>query len=998
MKKIFKLLPVALGLIALASCSSDDLFNEGEAVAQIESQGDAANVGIEDLYSTGIMRSAHTASKALKWVTGDQFRIYDAELSKFDTYEFSAETGAFTRKYTTAQRVANDDITYAVFPGENVSWTNFNESNGEVKVVMTIPEAITYNGSTEKNFDGTLAYVSNLPMTGAAQYDATYGAKVPVMKYMTAVLAVKLDNVQSKATWLKLSANKPLSGNFEAVLKDEAVLVESADAATIVAPKNHIYVNIANAPRSRAIVYLPVIVDTYTTLKVQYTTDGATSTTATVASDDAGASWTWYDIKEFATGSPASITTTRGGSKLPNSVLDAAFDFKLDTHTPEALTTVLSDRRDVTGSLNLNIDYLQFSKSETASTDAQWYTIKVPNMAADEIHIKMPNGIKNGDSAPDNNRSKLVIADADATSPYTGKIILDLESTGAITNGTNKLEVEVNLKEAAIDMVGDWSDADGGITFKAANNITFGDGTTTTTLNETPSFTTDVKGKLTIAAAASVNNSSSAFVSIGTSSITDVDIQGYIGYINTKNATTVMSGAGQADIMIVEGNTEFNLANEAIAVKNSLTVQKPVTITMKQGYIKKLVLNNRAAFTPDANMCTVKLNNGSEQGNVAFGSIEASTAFASSYPTGKNMYNYITFTESQWNGKPIGATFTATYAADGDIYTANELASAPDATAKTLRVDVDLQGKNWTPITTSTGFDGNSKTIKNLELTAAERVSTTFATHAGIGLFSEVSGAVDIKNFTLNGVNWKPLADLTTGTNKYSDFANVGSVAGIVSANANFYGITVTGATLDGSNRTDVFNVGGLIGLAKAGVNIGGAAAGQPNSVTAAIKGYYSLGGLIGSVAQTAANTITVQKNTVRPTFEETTSLASGMNSDDNFGKIGDLIGSIDDATGTVDVKNTNTITAFVASNRAALNFNQHKNYYIKSTTPTVVQEQYFTGAANTAGAANLVGFSVTGAIFHYNGVTQTNSVGTANANWVSTDSKAWNMFTTTAY
>ena len=480
MKKIFKLLPVALGLIALASCSSDDLFNEGGAVAQIETQGDAANVGVEDLYSTGITRSAHTASKALKWVTGDQFRIYDAELSKFDTYEFSHETSAFTRKYTT-QRVANDAITYAVFPGENVSWTNFDEATGDVKDVMTIPEAITYNGSTEKNFDGTLAYVSNLPMTGAAQYDATYGAKVPQMKYMTAVLAVTLDNVQSKATWLKLSADKPLSGNFEAVLKDEAVLTKSADAATIVAPKNYIYVNIADAPRSRAIVYLPVIVDTYTTLKVEYTTDGAASTTATVASDDATASWTWIEIKDFV-GSATSFTTTRGGSKQANSVLDAAFDFKLDTHTPEALTTVLSDRRSVTGSLNLNIDYLQFSEDES-NTDAKWYTIKVPNMAADEVHIKMPNGIDNKTK----NRSKLVIADADATNPYTGKIIFDLSdgtTAATVDNGLGtSLAIDVNLLNADVELVGNYAATNLGI--KNAKSLKFGDGTVATTVDGT---------------------------------------------------------------------------------------------------------------------------------------------------------------------------------------------------------------------------------------------------------------------------------------------------------------------------------------------------------------------------------------------------------------------------------------------------------------------------------------------------------------------------------
>lgn len=993
MKKIFKLLPVALGLIAMASCSNDDFFGEKSADLQ-EFGGDAANVTVEDLYST--TRSAHTAAKAVKWCDGDQFRIYNADLSKFDTYEFATSTRAFTRKYST-QRVANDDITYAVFPSNQVSYTEYDEATEDVKVVMTIPSTITYNGSSEKDFDGTLAYLSNLPMTGAAEYDATYGANVPLMKYMTGIVMVTLDNVQSKATWLKLSADKPLAGAFVATLGDATVLQE-ADDDVIAEPKNSIYVNIANAPRSRAIVYLPVIVGTYSSLKVEYTTGLATSTVATVAADDAAAlattpvGVTWTEIKQFATGTPASVTVPRAGS-VSGSVLEADYNFQLDTHTPEALSVVLSDRASVTKNLLLNIDYLEFT---SIADDAKWYTIKVPNMKADTVRIQMPNGINNNTI----NRSKLVIADADDSAPYEGTIVFDLtdQATGVISNGTNKLGVEVNLAKANVTLAGDWTNADGGITFTAANNVNLGDGETATKINETPTFTTDVTGKLTIANNATVNNASSSFIAIKGSGITEVDIKGYVGYLNTYNATTVMSGKGQADIIIVEGDTEFDLANEGEAVKNSLTVQAPVTITMKQGYLKKLVLNNSDAFAADTKVVNVKLNNGDEQGNVAFGSIVKSSSFT--FASGKNLYNYIKFTESDWNGEPIGASFTATYASDADIYTANELASTPGTQQTTLRVDVNLKDKNWTPIAKSADFDGNGKTIKNLNLTQKTAATSAYTTHTGIGLFSTVTNTVTIKNFTLNGVKWDQPADYIEGTgttiNRFYDNANVGAVVGVASAAATFMGIKVQNATFNATAlRDDVNNVGGLIGQATAAVVIGATGAANANNISASITGYYGLGGVIGEY-KTATGTITFTNNTVAPTFTVNKTLAANKQSDVNYGKVGDLVGTITaDGTSpapTVNVLTTsgssNTITSGIAGKKQDLKFHQHKNYYAVSVDET--QEQYYFGCMADN---NWVGFSASAAILQKDGATQKNRyTATGNSVKVTTGSDRTNF------
>ena len=994
MKKIFKLLPVALGLIALASCSSDDLFNEGGAVAQIETQGDAANVGVEDLYSTGITRSAHTASKALKWVTGDQFRIYDAELSKFDTYEFSAETSAFTRKYTT-QRVANDAITYAVFPGENVSWTNFDEATGDVKVVMTIPTFITYNGNSEKNFDGTLAYVSNLPMTGAAQYDETYGAKVPQMKYMTAVLAVTLDNAQSKATWLKLSADKPLSGNFEAVLKDEAVLTKSADAATIVEPKNYIYVNIADAPRSRAIVYLPVIVDTYESLKVEYTTaDSYTVETIEAADTSDPSQFQWKTIKNFAT--PESpITTTRGGSKQANSVLDAAFDFQLDTHTPEALTTVLSDRRDVTGALNLNIDYLQFSKTETESSDAKWYTIKVPNMKADEVHIKMPTGIDNNTK----NRSKLVIADADATNPYTGKIILDLESaTTGINNDVSgtALSIEVNLKEAAIDMVGDWNDAKN-FTLTKARAFQIGDGATTTTFNGNAEGhvvkLTDITESMTITAATNVTGNLSIPATSEAKKSFLLNINGTVsGQVNAVYANTTVTGL-VTSYLYTNGDVTIEQATGDDAVGTLRLNGNNQNIYLKKGNIGNIDTGVDANSKYSANLYN------EETGKTTIGAIKTEVTVYKKGETPAADANYkmwLKFKGSKWFGEKA-----TKYVATGNIYTASQLAGIDGTVTDGYKLwnDIDLKEVNWVGVNMENDFDGQGYTIANLNLT--QKDAGTARTNNGNGLFRQVSGAnKTIKNFTLKNVEWKQPKDLTTGTAaKLYENANIGAVAGIVSAAATFQGITVEDAEFDGSLRTDVYNVGGLIGKASADVTIGGSTAGQENSVEVTIKGYHSLGGLIGLFDCETAATATLEKNTVAPEFTETTGLATGMNSDDNFGKIGNLVGSIGStATSTVNLKG-NTVTvgdkAVKESTRVSLNFNKHKNYFVNGS---IVQEQYFTGEAKDASLSYLVGFSANGAILQKNGTAQTNSVGAANANWVSTDSKAWNMFTTTAY
>lgn len=937
MKKLFKLVPVTLGLIAMASCSNDDIF-EGKTAAQQNVAGDAVNVTVENLYST--TRSAHTASKALKWVNGDQFRIFDSELSKYDTYEFQAASSAFARKYTT-QRVANEDITYAVFPSNYVSWTNYDEETGDVKLVMTLPSQITYNGSSEKDFSGTLAYVSNLPMQGAAQYDATYGAKMPKMQYMTGIVAVTLDNVQAKATWLKLSADKPLAGSFEATIETDAILQKATDGI-IVDPTNDIYVNIENAPRSRAIVYLPVIAQTYGALKVSYTT---------TVNADPTAIGTWHLIKDFV-GTETSITVPRGGS-VANSVLEASINFDLDTHTPEALTTVLSDRKSITGDLVLNIDYINYSTNTDA---AQWYTVKVPNMGANTVTLQMPNGIDNTTSG--NTQTQLVISDADTSNPYGGKFVLDLGAAGTL-DATNKQDIVINMANAEVELIGDWTNAKS-ITVTKARAVTFGDGETTTLVGTatSPVTLTSVSGNVTI------EKETTCASELGIPADADnFYVKGLqSANVNAGLVNTEVTGSINARL-IARGNVKIERETSGMGIKSLTLNGNNQNIYLNCGYISQI--NTSAA---DASNYVAKIYN-QETGITGIGTVDAAVLTLRKDGKKSNGDNApaawkqkLEFQGSKWAGEPAtGAVYI-----DADLYTASQLAGIDgDDAAYMLWADMDLDNKNWSAINLQEDFNGQGFTISNLKLTQPE-ATVAAATNTGVGLFAQVSAAKTIKNFTLSTVTWAQPADYTvSGTAYHYDYANIGAVAGVVSAAATFQGITVTGATLNGTNRTDVYNVGGLIGKATDAVVLGGATAGQENSVTATITGYYALAGLVGEV-NAAGKEIAINKCTVAPTFTVNKNLAANKQSDVNYGKVGDLVGTI--TAGTVDVKNNNTVTSGIAGKKEALKFRQHKNYYAISTEET--QEQYYFGCMSNN---NWVGFSAAGTVLKSNGTEQIN-------------------------
>ena len=146
----------------------------------------------------------------------------------------------------------------------------------------------------------------------------------------------------------------------------------------------------------------------------------------------------------------------------------------------------------------------------------------------------------------------------------------------------------------------------------------------------------------------------------------------------------------------------------------------------------------------------------------------------------------------------------------------------------TLTADIDLTGKNWTPIGTSfhnsyTGtFDGGGHTITGLTVTTNDE---------GVGLFGYLGKAGTVKNVVMEGVQ------IT------SNQIDGGSIGGVVGSS---WG-TIENCSVSGSVSGTVY-VGGVVG-----VQIGGSITGCSSSAT--VKGMVDVGGVAGQTNSSATLT-----------------------------------------------------------------------------------------------------------------------------------------------
>ena len=191
-----------------------------------------------------------------------------------------------------------------------------------------------------------------------------------------------------------------------------------------------------------------------------------------------------------------------------------------------------------------------------------------------------------------------------------------------------------------------------------------------------------------------------------------------------------------------------------------------------------------------------------------------------------------TYTVSLAAAKDLGYTiesdgsYTVT-SADGLMNIAELVNGGKTDINITLTADIDLTGKDWTPIGTGysnkyTGtFDGGGHTIKGLTVTTNDQF---------VGLFGSIGYAGTVKNVMME--------DVQITSNRSSGFA--GGVAGYSEG-------TIENCSVSGSVSGTVY-VGGVVGA-----QIGGSITGCSSSAT--VKGTVDVGGVAGQTNSSATLT-----------------------------------------------------------------------------------------------------------------------------------------------
>ena len=191
-----------------------------------------------------------------------------------------------------------------------------------------------------------------------------------------------------------------------------------------------------------------------------------------------------------------------------------------------------------------------------------------------------------------------------------------------------------------------------------------------------------------------------------------------------------------------------------------------------------------------------------------------------------------TYTVSLAAAKDLGYTiesdgsYTVT-SADGLMNIAKLVNGGKSDINITLTADIDLTGKDWTPIGTSfdnsyTGtFDGGGHTITGLTITTKDQF---------VGLFGWLNRAGTVKNVVMEGIQ------ITSN----HMFGNTGGVAG-------FSWGTIENCSVSGSVSGTVY-VGGVVGA-----QIGGSITGCSSSAT--VKGTVDVGGVAGQTNSSATLT-----------------------------------------------------------------------------------------------------------------------------------------------
>ena len=910
MKKIFKLLPAALGLVALTSCSSDDLFGDSKTV-------DLSDKIVVTVTEEGdITRAYRDADQKVAFETGDQLRVYDSKLQAYDNFEYS-EAATLAKptfilsadKAQVAEKDGKLDYAYAVFGSPagdpNVSYAGWrdgynialmkieptfaykedvkNTATGDNQVVYrsTLPQFGTVTPATDaagaeakaaKSFDTSLKW-----LTGRAKVVFENGAglgvkKVKMTAYRFAADGDVIDNTIAGAgdIW------KPTTAEKTAIVDALKASKGEQGIAAITAKKNNVATNVnlalmGNKNKNLSGWFEAVLDPTLEKAGLRDITDDTKAVTPgngnsieiTVADvamlDDYTNVFFFpvvtgtYDVLlfEYSTdGTTYKVLTAYSGEVTRGQKLEGE-DFTKQT-------ALVTEYDDVTTIIRLNKLIAQNATANAPSKlviNADHGVLATGDDDATLNTITLPQ-LKNNmvidiqSVATDITENDLNIVDAAGADNSKYTVTFNF-------NGFAAAAKKINLNTTAkIVLGGTYTNLTAANAIEATKTGGLSLGSDEYPINVAKVKVTDVtvtKGNVTTIDAKNVTVAGGTITTINQSAAGTITVNGgTVNDVKTKGALNVVVGGG--------------------TVANLHLVDAAGTITMTGGKIAA-IKKPAEAITADHKI-EIKTS-----GDAIINTENEPENFTED---GAKVYKYTYETTFNDKTAAIEAATLVTYD-QANIYTAAQLAAVGKnaVTAYNLKTKVTfgLDKKTFAGLTlpaAATSFAGNNNIIDKLPAALFQTLSTT-------------ADGLTISNLTLSNATVKP-AKKTPDNSGYGVLANTITGAKAV----NITNVMVSGAKLGldaGDSGSKSINYGLIAGYCAAT----GAVTITDCGVNGTVSGYYNLGGYIGNVANTTHLTITKTAANIAKNMSAVTFVRSFTTSEDewdNAGTYGNFVGS----------------------------------------------------------------------------------------------------------
>lgn len=923
MKKVFKLIPVALGLLALASCSNDDDFaseklvaNNGTLTVTTETQFDGDAITRS---AVGYARVGTSKGNGTLWGTfflpGDQIKVYGTESWKYQVWEKTdseeapsvENAGSVVSSSFTLKKVLKADATeadelfgfdkvgHAVYPANlavfaneersGITVTNFISENGTIELAEAkgggeTPKAYAYPiKSTYEDLGNSKLFSCNVPLWGKAK-----DSKCD-MKNLAGLMKIAFQGKEIEAGQqiiITAGTEEYLWGDADVedfnydgedipVITNKTLTVKKDADGNVL--NNKLTIKLPALTGDNYIL-VPIPAGEYAKLEVAYASEDGNPIEGNEYKD-LNVATGFFKVEDKAFWA---LTVTK-----EESISD-------DNIYPSTIQKAITETYGNFGR-NVVVDVKNALQVGGTAEKEGYTTITLPELK-NTVTLNLKDGITQYKTA--DATAKLVIKGGDGTGKLVINVPGDKSSAAAIDASAVAVPVEISYANSSalekdvtindkVTLTGSYASV------KAAEALTIANDVTITTLESTADVTVE-KGTITT--------------------------------VKAEKATV----KGEATVTNVNAK-EVSVEDVNVA---SVEAADKVTIDAKDKTVTTLKLTGAAEVT---------LKNGT------ITTIEATeeAAEATIYSEGASLIGTVTGTvksiTSKWDGESkMGSILNSSKPTN--IYTAAHLATNLTKHGSSILLnifanEIDLDNKDWTGILIYTvgstkgnlTLNGKGATIKNVKLAGNN------------GFIGTVPSSVKVRDLTLDGVSYNGEAG-----------EKVGALIGAINAGTStISGVTVKNAKIQGD--ADSHDLGGLIGTVA-----GGTVTVTNTTVDAAVEGYYNLGVVIGSIATEAEVVLGSSSDEVQYDTKvmATSSIKvvkdlSEYSADEKAGKAAIVVGELSGKLNLADFYN----------NLAASKIKTDDLFYNKQRVTIGGKDKFFKGNLSASGAAQyFVGYS----------------------------------------